>query len=231
LARYPVTVAQFTTFVEEENFQVRDESSLRGLPNRPVVNVTWHEALAFCRRLTQQWQQQGFLSKEWHVTLPSEAEWEKAARGGLEIPDQGLIKSLNQIEVWQPKVVRQPNLLPQRRFPWGDDINLNRVNYDETGIDATSSMGCFPEGASPYGCQDLSGNVWEWTRSHFRDYPYSSDDGREELEAGSDVPRVLRGGAFDLDERLVRCAIRGGLDPDSGYGSIGVRVVVSPFFS
>jgi formylglycine-generating enzyme required for sulfatase activity len=224
-------VAHFTTFVEAADFQVRDKDSLRGLSNHPVVNVTWHESLVFCRWLTEQWHQQGILPADWQVTLPSEAEWEKAARGGLEIPAPVLIRPLNRIDMWQPKAATQANPLPQRRYPWDDKIDTNRVNFDKTGIGNPSSMGCFPGGVSPYGCLDMSGNVWEWTRSNFKDYLYDPRDGRENLEAPDDVLRVLRGGAFGFDEGDVRCAIRGRRNPDDWGSSLGFRVVLSPFFS
>ncbi|MBN1992726.1 MAG: formylglycine-generating enzyme family protein [Anaerolineae bacterium] len=231
LARYPVTVAQFTTFVEEAGFQVSDPDSLRGLANHPVVNVTWRKALAFCTWLTGQWQQQGYLPGGWRVTLPSEAEWEKAARGGLEYLQQGIIKPINEIRQWQPAPAMQTNPLPQRRYPWGKEIETGRANYDQTGIGDTSAMGCFPGGASPYGCLDMSGNVWGWTRSHYQDYPYDSKGGREDLEG--EGAQVVRGGAFYFASQIVRCAIRNGINPNYRNWFQGFRIccVVSPFTS
>ena len=92
------------------------------------------------------------------------------------------------------------------------------ANYADTGINTTSAVGCFPGGASPYMIEDLSGNVLEWTRSLWEKYPYPTDEKaqaqRENLDAGSDVARVWRGGAFDDLRRHVRCAYRDGLDPD-----------------
>ncbi|RPJ56630.1 MAG: hypothetical protein EHM12_10100 [Dehalococcoidia bacterium] len=239
LARYPVTVAQFAVFVEASGYSLRDRDSLQGLTNHPVVSVTWREALAFCDWLTGQWRQQDLLPEDWRVTLPGEAEWEKAARGGLEISQQSLIRSINDIEPWQPSPARQANPLPQRRYPWGDKLDPQRVNFDKTGIGATSALGCFPDGASPYGCQDMSGNVWEWTRSLWGEkgdvpdfkYPYEPADGREDLEASDSVLRALRGGAFYSSELSVRCAFRRGFGPDYWFNSSGFRVVVSPFFS
>jgi formylglycine-generating enzyme required for sulfatase activity len=75
----------------------------------------------------------------------------------------------------------------------------------------------------------MSGNVWEWTRSHYRDYPYDSEDGRENLEAGTDVLRVLRGGAFFITEGYVRCAARLRDNPNARDRDSGFRVVVAPF--
>ena len=86
-------------------------------------------------------------------------------------------------------------------------------------------MGIYPGGASPYGIMDLSGNVWEWCSSLYRDYPYDPDDGREDLEA--EGPRVLRGGSWaDSLERSARCSSRFG-DPPSFFNvNFGLRLVV-----
>ena len=148
MARYPVTVAQFEAFVQASGYKPRDEDCLRGLPNHPVVWVSWHDALAYCEWLTAQlreWSEtpaplaHGLRTAGWCVTLPSEAEWEKAARGA-----------------------------DGRLYPWGDDPNPNCANYRETGIAKTSAVGCFPGGVSPYGVEEMSGNVLEWTRSLWR---------------------------------------------------------------
>jgi len=162
-----------------------------------VRYVSWHERLAYCRWLTEilrSWEGTpeplGSLLREdgWCITLPSEAEWEKAARGGLPSPgDRGGAGG---------------GVL----YPWGNDPDPNRANYDDTGIGTTSAVGCFPGGASPYGVEELSGNVYEWTRSHYKKYPYDAGDGREDLEAGDEARRVVRGGALFFSRRIVRCA-------------------------
>ena len=99
----------------------------------------------------------------------------------------------------------------------------------------TTSVHAYPQGASPYGVLDMAGNVWEWTRSlwgksgkrpDYR-YPYRSTDGRENLDAGREERRVLRGGAFERPQG-VRCAYRFRHDPDVRYGDLGFRVVVRP---
>ena len=225
MARYPVTAAQFRAFVEASGYTVKNKDCLRGVSNHPVVYVSWHEANAFCAWLTPHWQAQGKLPRGWAVRLPSEAEWEKAARGGTELPTATVIRN-----EWStiPRPRLEPNPEPRREYPWGDEANPNRANYEDTGIGTRSAVGCFPGGATPYGCQDMAGNVWEWTRSHFGKYPYEPADGRENLEAGDDVRRVLRGGAFNFYRDLARCAYRYRSNPYGGWLNSGFRIVVSP---
>jgi formylglycine-generating enzyme required for sulfatase activity len=219
IARYPVTVAQFRAFVQESSYQAQGPwERYSGGDNRPVVAVNWYDALAYCRWLTEQlrgWEETpepvaGLLSEEgWGVRLPTEAEWEKAARG-----QDGRI------------------------FPWGNNPDSNRANYGETGVDTTSAVGCFPSGASPYGALDMAGNVWEWTQSlwgksyerpDFK-YPYRAEDGRENLEADDSVRRVCRGGAFSYYQGYVRSACRSRSNPDFRLIHLGFRVVVAPGF-
>ncbi|MFO7632558.1 MAG: SUMF1/EgtB/PvdO family nonheme iron enzyme, partial [Caldilinea sp.] len=98
-----------------------------------------------------------------------------------------------------------------------------------TGISATNAVGCFPLGMGPHRSEEMSGNVWEWTSSQMKTYPYTPDDGRERMDGGIDVRRVLRGGSFYLDVRFVRCAARDGDNPNVLNGDLGFRVVLSPF--
>ncbi len=229
---------------EEEVDRPYDFGEPFNLPNHPAVGISWYEALAFCRWLEEQLAvnseqlsvNSGQLSvnrgqlgsggslatwrdlltvKGYRLTLPSEAEWEKAARG----PSTGSGQA--------------------RRYPWGDEPDPNRANYEDTKLETTSAVGCFPGGVSPYGCEEMSGNVWEWTRSlwgrdwqkpDFR-YPYEPTAGRENLQAGTDVLRVLRGGSLHLDHVSVRCAVRNRINPHLGSSTFGFRLVVSPFSS
>ncbi len=223
LARYPVTVAQFKLFVEQTGYKVRNEDILRGLASHPVWNVTWHEALAFCRWLTEKLS--SVLPEGYVFTLPSEAEWEKAARGGLELLAAPVVCRAG---LALPATLKgQANPLPARGYPWGDEFEANKANTDESKIWNVSAVGCFPDGASPYSVLDMSGNVWGWTRSHYKDYPYDPKDDRENLEAPDDVGRVLRGGSFIYGARLARCAFRNYLYPNSWFDHCGFRVCVA----
>jgi formylglycine-generating enzyme required for sulfatase activity len=204
IARYPVTVSQFHEYVEASHRQLGDHDSLRGDRNAPVNRVSWHEAQAFCGWLTERWREMGRIERSWSVALPSEAEWEKAARG-----DDG------------------------RRYPWGEEVESERANFDQAKIEGPSAVGCFPKGVSPFGCEEMSGNVLEWTRSLYKIYPYPSPGvRRDERETSSaSGSRVSRGGAYNYASTFVRCAVRYGLDPSFCYWNIGFRVVLLPFSS
>jgi len=225
IGRYPVTVAQFRSFVEDSGHEPGDPDCLRGVPNHPFVWVSWHEAMAYCEWLTEKlrvWESGSVGAREenerfWQalrdgrlrVTLPSEAEWEKAARG-----IEGLI------------------------YPWGNKADPQSANYADTGIGSTSPVGCFSLGQSPDGCEDMSGNVWEWTRSLWGEewdkpefkYPHDPKDGREDANAPDQTLRVLRGGAFHDGPGYVRCASRyRDLSSLRDLDVVGFRVVSAPF--
>jgi formylglycine-generating enzyme required for sulfatase activity len=206
MARYPVTVAQFHAFVEASEYEWGGRDRPQGAANHPVVWVSWHDAVAYCVWLTaclRKWTGtpeflRSLLHTEgWRVILPSEAEWEKAARG-----TEG------------------------RVYPWGNDPDPDRANYDATDINITSAVGCFPHGASPYDVEELSGNVCEWTRNLAGDYPYPARRAarakREDPQASKEESRVLRGGGVWNVALSVRCAYRPGddaryVDPDRGF--------------
>ncbi len=216
IGRYPVTNAQFAAFVRSTGYRTSSEKSssdftwqhpkgknsdLSGRDNHPVRYLSWRDALEYCRWLTE--------ATGVKYSLPSEAEWEKAARSAD---------------------------ADGRIYPWGNTWDAKRCNTSESGKGDTTPVGHYsPGGDSPYGCADMAGNVWEWTRSlwgkgwdepEFK-YPYNPDDGREKLDAPDNFPRVLRGGSFYDDFRYARCSYRNWYAPLSWYGYFGFRVGVS----
>jgi formylglycine-generating enzyme required for sulfatase activity len=228
IARLPVTVAQFRRYLQASGQRPGDPDSIAGPANRPVRWVSWHEALGFCRWLTQRWRERGWIGADRAVTLPSEPEWEKAARGGLMIPVSPVVRTAPSLA---EAVALQENPQPARAYPWGGEADPNRANYARSAIGDPSAVGCFPGGASPYGVQELSGNLWEWTRSRWDRYPYPAEGDRlsEREDLSAYDRRVLRGGSFDNDPWFVRCAVRNSYDPGSRFSGVGFRVVVSPF--
>jgi formylglycine-generating enzyme required for sulfatase activity len=162
-------------------------------PEQPVVGVNWFEALAYVRWLSKQ------TGHEFR--LPSEAEWEKAARG-----------------------------TDGRIWPWGNIWEAGRANSKEAGTDRTTPAGKYPNGVSPYGALDMAGNVWEWCATKWdQDYPYQLEDEWQAAYLEADTRRILRGGSWAAGpdgQRLVRAAYRNLQygDPDFRTSDVGLRV-------
>jgi formylglycine-generating enzyme required for sulfatase activity len=187
IARYPVTNCQFRCFIDDpqgyaddrwwEGLAERTERPAESAwdhANHPRETVSWFEAMAFCRWLSQ------MLGYE--VRLPSEQEWE------------------NGEQEWE-KAARGAD---GREFPWGD-FEPGHANIDETSghdgphyLAQTSAAGIYPQGASPWGCHDMAGNVWEWCLNK---YEKSSD-----TDPGEDAWRVVRGGSWVGYRHYARCA-------------------------
>ncbi|MCP4417177.1 MAG: SUMF1/EgtB/PvdO family nonheme iron enzyme [Chloroflexi bacterium] len=259
LGRYPVTYAQYMTFVQEDGYaqkrwwaeaiaaglwqdgaytwpsprtQPRDFGLQFRLPNLPVVGVSWYEALAFSRWLTARWQARGWLPTDWQVALPSEAEWEKAARGGLSTPKRPFIKPIHAFPTQIDEIASQPNQNPRRTYTWLDaELTPEMANYKDGEINQTSSVGAFQKAASAVGCEEMLGNVYEWTRSLHKAYPYDPDDGREKLQRGEYDGTVLRGYGWTANSDSVRCGARNWFYPCYDLRYYGFRLVLSPFFA
>ncbi|EXI72131.1 MAG TPA: SUMF1/EgtB/PvdO family nonheme iron enzyme [Candidatus Accumulibacter phosphatis] len=231
IAEAPVTVAQFAQFIAVSGHQRHGSQALDDAPNRPVVLVSWHDASAFCNWLSERWC--GALPAGWSVGLPSEAEWEKAARGGVLIPPAAQRTTID-AGVTIAASSLQDNPEPQRAWPWGDEWDADKANAEDS-IGETSTPACFSAGRSPYGCEDLAGNVWEWTRSLWGTdwqepdfvYPYDARDRRrEDLDAPDAIWLVVRGGSWFPPRVLARCGIRLRFLPDLRLDVIGFRVVL-----
>lgn len=149
-------------------------------PLHPAMCISWQDAQTYVT-----WLREATGDMGWR--LPSEAEWEKAAR-------------------WDPLTGAS------RIYPWGNVFDKRRCNTSDSGIKHTTSVDSYPandtlrSGASPSGAEDMSGNVYEWTNSVFKPYPFVSTDGRE--TAVSTEYRVLRGGTFGNDSSVARASSR-----------------------
>lgn len=238
LAQYPVTVAQFREFVRDSGHEPSyGEYPLSSPVNRPVVLVNWYDAVAFCAWLNQRWQ--SHLPPGYRVALPNEAEWEKAARGGSVIPVDPLVTTVHALsETLAAPPATLPNELPRREYPWGDEPekpattgDSYRANNTAAAVGRPVAVGSYPAGAGRIGCQDMSGNVWEWTRSYYgQKRPYRLSAEYETVRRDNKELMLLCGGGYW--NNYTGCSARHGNGPDNYFFvSLGFWVAVSPFVS
>jgi toxoflavin biosynthesis protein ToxD len=172
IGAFPVTVAEYACFVRCGHNEPTDWQKKLSTLKHPVVYVSWQDAIAYTKWLSER------TGQPWR--LPTEAEWEKAARG-----------------------------TDGRIYPWGNTFDPSRCNTSESNLGTTTYVGRYPSGASPYGAQDMAGNVWEWTSSLYEPYPYRATDGREQAVSMEDHALcVRRGGSHAYDARSARTAYR-----------------------
>jgi len=163
--KYEVTNRQYQQCVSagscNPNIKKDNSTNLQ----QPVVNVDWTQASTFC----------SWAGKR----LPTEAEWEKAARG-----------------------------TDGRTYPWGGGIDCSRANYRDCNHGKSKTVGSYPRGASPYGAMDMAGNVWEWTADWYDEKYYASSPNRNPKGPSSGSLRVLRGGGWNGSADALRVAYR-----------------------
>ncbi|MDD2923041.1 MAG: SUMF1/EgtB/PvdO family nonheme iron enzyme [Anaerolineales bacterium] len=194
IGRFAITNQDYSKFLREQGKPViLKPEKLK----HPLVNISWYNAWEYI-----EWLNKNKLPKGLIFYLPSEAEWEKAARGV-----EGNI------------------------YPWGNTFDKNRCNSLESGNKGTTTVGRYsPQGDSPFGCADMSGNIWEWTRSLYEfKYPYDPNDERECCETMiNSMARVLRGGSSSGGIRGLHCAYRHKINAFGHGDHIGFRVAICP---
>ena len=196
ISKGPITNAQYSLFISDERWEYPPHwDSARppkNLEYHPVTAVSWFDALNYCKWLSAK---TGKL-----IRLPTESEWEKAAKGTI----------------------------GDRQYTWGKDWVDFRCNSAELELNGTTPVGLFINGASPYGVLDMLGNVWEWCQSEFNPYPYDAECDKNPLDNQSTtaVDRVLRGGSYNLGKQLIRCSIRNKYPDNYKLQDQGFRVVM-----
>jgi formylglycine-generating enzyme required for sulfatase activity len=182
--RYEVTLGQYRACVEAGACAESAEAGrcvwYGGTDEAEPINcMTWYDAQAYCRWAS--------------LRLPSEAEWEKAARGA-----------------------------DGRNYPWGEQVDRNRANY-KGGYGRAVAVGSYPEGASPYGVYDMGGNVWEWVGDWYDANYYFASEQRNPAGPSRGTHRVLRGGSWCFLSEAMRSTHRQPYDPEITDTDIGFR--------
>jgi len=210
IGRYPVTNGWYRTFVDATGHHWQSVDGLTAeRSNAPAVDLSWHDARAFCEWLTSAWRAAGRIALTAIVRLPTEPEWEYAARSTQ--PDRAALV-----------------------YPWGGPWQAGFCNGEDSGFNDTCTVGLFPAGRALCGADDMAGHVWEWTTTLWGSdmatpsfcYPYC-DDGREDIDAPGDIRRVLRGGCFSSGPEKANCTYRGSLEPAGFWRGNGFRIVVA----
>jgi formylglycine-generating enzyme required for sulfatase activity len=191
MARTPVTNSQYLLYVQATGAETprfwEDGQPQKDKLYHPVVGVSWHDAQRYCEWL-------GSITGK-HIRLPTEAEWEKAARGDKD----------------------------KRAYPWGDQFDATKGNSWESGLRDTSPVGIFSASASPYGCLDMSGNVWEWVDDWYDKNYYRQGPKRNLRGPDSGKAKALRGGSWFNSARGVRVAARLWCGPGLRGDIVGFR--------
>jgi formylglycine-generating enzyme required for sulfatase activity len=212
IGKYPVTNEEYSRFVETDGYhdpsywtrsgweQVGKERSEPRFwndprfnkPNQPVIGLSWYECVAYCRWLSAQ---SGKIHR-----LPTEAEWEKAARGS-----------------------------DGRSYPWGDVFEAGRLNAREGDQKAycTTPVGIYPGGVSPYELYDCVGNCWEWCASQWKGPSIQTAEEDEWTAAylEGQMLRSLRGGSWNYGAEVAQCFYRFRFEPSGWTDRAGFRVV------
>ena len=205
IAQFPVTNADYLAFVWDTGHPLPREwqsiNHARGRELHPVTGVTRIDAETFCTWLSKRLQSSGFVNTNFR--LPTEAEWEKTARG-----------------------------TDGRIYPWGNMFDPWRCNTSESAKKSTTPVGSYsPGGDSPFGAADMVGNVWEWTASQLLPYPYTGGQNLPESSRETKKPGaryVIRGGAWYYSRKLARCAAREGEFENHQSISTGFRLARTP---
>ena len=184
--KYEVTQADFNKCVSVGQCNANEKEEGFAGDRQPVVRVSWFDANIYC-----QW-----VGKR----LPTETEWEKAARG-----------------------------TDGRVYPWGNEIDALKANYGkDPGVGRTTPVGTYPAGASPYGALDMAGNVWNWVADWYDENYYKSSPDHNPKGPLSGQARVLRGGAWKYMANVLHSSLRGYDDPAGRYNSVGFRCAKTP---
>ncbi len=195
ISRYPITNELYNDYVVAENtyHPVRDWEKKK---NHPVTDLSRDAVLEYCNWLDNSFRNEypsGLI-----LRLPTEAEWEKAARG-----------------------------TDGRLYPWGNEFDKTKCNAKDSEVEDTTPVGFYTSkgGDSPYGCADMAGNVWEYTHSLWKKYPYNVNDGREDPYL-IDASYAFRGGSFRAIGLYRFCVTRA----NNFYGQlnqVGFRVALA----